>query len=284
MVSRRSVARFLTGPEEWNRRRLQILLGVAVLVVVAVAAGMVWSVIALLHGGPTEAASNDQDSPTSRTRDGSVPEAASVGAAEPGPLSAEHTGTIQLPQPATVGAAQVGTGLPRSVAGAIAQLVAIDQRAIGSASVVVAQDVITSWAAPGGPTSASWSGVEAVQTLLESAGLPANGAGGSGGLVVQLDPAMGLVRDSSDGSAGTTPGAAEVTAATAATVCVDFVLTATPDGGQPSQIAVADCQHMTWRDGRWIIGAGPEATATASLWPGTQVSYDAGYEWLEVRP
>ena len=40
MSARTSVARMLAGPEEWNRRRLQVLLGVAVLVVIAVVAYM----------------------------------------------------------------------------------------------------------------------------------------------------------------------------------------------------------------------------------------------------
>ena len=99
--------------------------------------------------------------------------------------------------------------------------------------------------------------------LLESAGLAANG---STDLALQLDPAMGLILDQQP------------------TVCVDFVLTATVRGAQPDRIAVADCQHMTWRDDRWLIAPGEEAAPTPSLWPGTQASYDAGYQWLQVDP
>ena len=68
------------------------------------------------------------------------------------------------------------------------------------------------------------------------------------------------------------------------TVCVDFILTASVRGGQPDRIAVADCQRMTWQDGRWVIAPGPEAPPTPSLWPGSQASYDVGYQWLEVEP
>jgi hypothetical protein len=131
---------------------------------------------------------------------------------------------------------------------------------------VTAQDVIAAWAAPGGPSPESWSGVAAVQTLLESAGLPANGASD---LVVQLDPAMGLIQDTGTGTA---------------TVCVDFILTATVGASQPDRIAAADCQHLIWTAGRWVIGPGAEPVPTPSLWPGTQASYDAGYQWLEVLP
>ena len=94
--------------------------------------------------------------------------------------------------------------------------------------MVTAQDVIAAWAAPGGPSAESWSGVAAVQTLLEAAGLPANG---STDLAIQLEPAMGLVQDAGTGTA---------------TVCVDFILTARVAGKQPDRVAAADCQHMTW--------------------------------------
>jgi hypothetical protein len=162
-----------------------------------------------------------------------------------------------------MGETQVGTGFPKSAQGALAQLIAIDRRAIESASVVIAQDVISAWAAPDGPTPETWSGVTAVQTLLESVDLSANG---STDLAIQLDPAMGLILDQ------------------APTVCVDFILTATVRGGEPDRIAVADCQHMTWQVDRWVIASGEEAESTPSLWPGTQASYDVGYQWLEVEP
>lgn len=148
----------------------------------------------------------------------------------------------------------------------MAQLIAIDQRAIGSGSLVTAQDVITAWAEPGGPTAETWSVVAAVRMLLESAGLPANG---SGDMVISLDPQMGFIRD-------TTP---ERT-----TACVDFILSVSVRNAEPTQIAAADCQHMTWQGDRWVIGPGPEPDQSPSLWPGTQESYDAGYLWLEVQP
>jgi hypothetical protein len=249
----------LSGPDEWNRRRLQVLLVVAVAVMAAVVAGIVWSIIELLQTGHgATRAENVAGAPQDQDW-GST----SVDAAQPGTLSRASTGVIHIPQPRSLGEAQVGTGFPKSTEGALAQLIAIDRRAIESGSVVTAQDVIAAWAAPGGPTPDSWSGVAAVQSLLESAGLPANG---STELAIQLEPAMGLVQDE-------TP-----------TVCVDFILTVTVRGGQPARIAAADCQHMTWLGDRWVIAAGDEAAATPSLWPGTQASYDAGYEWLEVEP
>ena len=53
-----------------------------------------------------------------------------------------------------------------------------------------------------------------------------------------------------------------------------------------AQVAAADCQRMVWQDdatgGRWVIGPGEEPAEAPSLWPGTQASFDAGYQWLEV--
>ena len=234
------------------------------LVVVAVVAGIVWSVIELLGAGATPHSPSAESG--TAARDSAAARATSIDEAQPGPLSTGPTGTIRIPQPSKLGEAQVGTGFPPSAEGALAQLIAIDRRAIESASVVTAQDVIAAWAAPGGPSAESWSGVAAVQTLLEAAGLPANG---STDLAIQLEPAMGLVQDAGTGMA---------------TVCVDFILTASVAGNQPDRVAAADCQHMTWHGDSWTIAPGQEAEPTPSLWPGTQASYDAGYQWLEFLP
>lgn len=259
MPARIKVARMLSGPEEWSRRRLQLLLAVAVAVMAAVMGGIVWSVVELVQADSGSAHMEDAEGAAAEEAWGP----ASVDGAQPGTLSSGSTGVIHIPQPRSLGEAQVATGFPKSSEGALAQLIAIDRRAIESGSVVTAQDVIDAWAAPGGPTPTTWSGVAAVQSLLESAGLPANG---STELAIQLQPAMGLVQDE-------TP-----------TACVDFILSVTVRGGEPARIAVADCQRMTWTGDRWLIAAGEEATPTPSLWPGSQASYDAGYQWLEVEP
>jgi hypothetical protein len=264
MSARTSVARMLAGPEEWSRRRLQVLLGAAVLVVVAVVAGTVWSVIELLGAGATPHSPRPESG--NAASDSAAARATSIDAAQPGPLSTGHAGTVRIPQPSRLGGAQVGTGFPPTAEGALAQLIAIDRRAIESGSVVTAQDVIAAWAVPGGPSAVSWSGVAAVQTLLGAGGLPANG---STDLAIQLEPSMGLVQDTGTGTA---------------TVCIDFILTASVAGNQPDRVAAADCQHMTWRGDHWAIASGEEAEPTPSLWPGTQASYDAGYRWLEFLP
>jgi hypothetical protein len=259
MHARIRAARMLSAPDEWSRRRLQVILAVAVAVVAAVVGGIVWSVVELVQADTGSAHAEDAEGVTAERTSGPI----SVNGAQPGTLSSGSTGVIHIPQPRSLGEAQVATGFPKSTEGALAQLIAIDRRAIESGSVVTAQDVIAAWADPGGPTPTTWSGVAAVQSLLESAGLPANG---STELAIQLEPAMGLVQDE-------TP-----------TVCVDFILSVTVRGGEPARIAVADCQRMAWTGVRWVIAAGDEATPTPSLWPGSQASYDAGYQWLKVEP
>ncbi|MGH3444664.1 MAG: hypothetical protein ACRDPB_04760, partial [Nocardioidaceae bacterium] len=164
---------------------------------VAVLGGGVWSVRSMLgadHGHQhtgSEAAAVDPSggvaSPQDRLAAAPLPQA-NLQDAQPGPLSTGSTGTITIPQPRTLGAGQVQTGFPHTARGALAQLIAIDQRALQSGSVVTAQDVIAGWAAPGGPTSRTWSGVRAVAALLSAAGLPGDG---SADLAIRLQPAMG---------------------------------------------------------------------------------------------
>lgn len=259
MPARVAVARMLSAPDQWSRRRLQVLLAVAVAVIAGVVIGIVWSVIELVQGdhGSAHAENAERTAPEQLRGD------SAVDGSQPSALSRGSTAVIHIPQPRSLGQAQVATGFPRSTEGALAQMIAIDRRAIESESVVTAQDVIAAWAEPGGPARDSWSGVAAVQSLLESAGLPANG---STELAIRLEPAMGLVQDE-------TP-----------TVCVDFILSVTVRGREPARIAVADCQRMTWTGDRWVIARGDEATPTPSLWPGSQASYDAGYQWVEVEP
>jgi len=264
MPARLTVARMLAAPEQWNRRKLQVLLGAGAVVVLAVLVGIVWSVTELL------ARDGDVDSTADVSTDDALvtigADEATLEDAQPGPLATSRTGAIRVPQPTKLGQNQVATGFPPTPEGAMAQLIAIDQRAIQSVSVVTAQDVIDSWAAPGGPTAETWSGVEAVRTLLESAGLPASG---STEMAVELRPAMGFILTAQPH---------------AVTPCVDFVLTVTVTGAESSRIAVADCQHMLWSDGHWVVAPGMEPDPAPSLWPGTQASYDAGYLWLEVLP
>jgi hypothetical protein len=275
-LSGRTLRAAVVNPQaEWTRRKLQVLLGVGVGVVLAMVAGVVWSVVNVLTAASTgdgagDGAGADGSGQSEQDQLANKPlPAAQLEAAQPGSLSSGKTGTLRIPAPMQVGPAAVATGFPHTPEGALAQLAAIDTTALTSASVRVAQEVITAWAASGGPTSENWSGVKAVAALLESAGMSSDGAGS---LTIGAEPKMGFLKG--------TVGEDFVIP------CIDFIVTATTTTGQSQQVAAADCQRMLWEDnaagGRWVIGPGEEPAAAPSLWPGSQESFDAGYEWLEV--
>jgi hypothetical protein len=256
--------------QQWTRRKLQVLFAVAVVVVLALVGGGVWSMVSMSGSDPSSVTERAllPGGETAQDQLASEPlSPASLEQAQPGTLSTGRTGTLQIPAPTRIGAANVPSGFAHTPEGALAQLIAIDQTAIAPASVKTAQLVIDNWAGPGGPTSATWSGVKAVATLLSSAALPADG---SGGLTVTLEPAMGFIK----GSVGVD---FEIP-------CVDFVITASMQGAAAQRIAAVDCQRMVWSEDRWVVGPGKEPAPAPSLWPGTQESFDAGYQWLEVAP
>lgn len=257
------------APEPWGRRRVQLLLAMSVVVGLVIVGFGVWSVFAGIHG-PSSAGSMAGSGHVERelSAEDAVAESpmrsADLQQALAGPLEAASHASIALPAARRAGEVGVPTGFPKTPEGALAQLVEVDRRAMESASVVTAQQVVTAWAEPGGPTARSWSGVRAVAQLLSSAGLPADGADE---LVVELRPAMGLIKGGV-GDSYVVP-------------CVDFVLTVSVTGEAPQRVAVADCQRMRWVGERWVIGAGAEPAPAPSIWPGTAASHTAGYRWLE---
>ncbi len=130
-----------------------------------------------------------------------------------------------------------------------------------TASLSGVREVIGGWAAPGGPTGQSWTGVHGMATLLESAGLSGSG---SPQLVILVRPSMGLIK-------GTFGDDFVV-------VCVDYEFTVTLN--RTARVAIADCQRMVWDAGRWLIGPGPEPAPGPSVWPGTDLAIEVGYQDL----
>ncbi len=186
---------------------------------------------------------------------------ASASDAQPSVMSTRDPGSILLPRSTTVGPAGVPAGFAHTPAGAMAQLASIDKTALDAASLDGARSVIEHWAAPGGPTAATWSGVKALADFLSAAGLS---AGKSPGLVLSATPLMGMVK-ASDGPDWLV-------------ACVDFEVDATL--ARTARVAVADCQRMTWQAERWVIGPGAEPAPAPSTWPGTDAAIDAGYKEL----
>ena len=267
---------------QWSRRRLLALLAMAALTVTALVAGLVLAVVQAVdpttmgdeprnggsasnEAGSAAAAVSSAPVSSAEARDAlaarpmpTVPESAS----RPAPVSDRDPGSpILLPRATNVGPAGVPTGFPQTAEGALAQLAAIDESALQSGSLPGARAVIASWAMPGGPTTTSWSGVRAMRSLLNAAGLS---SGGSAQLAVALTPLMGQIKG--------TVGPDFVVP------CVNFELAVTLQ--QTARYATADCQRMVWHRDRWMIGPGDEAAQPPSVWPGTDLAIDVGYRDL----
>ncbi len=296
MLSRRRRARSAVPTETaravvWTREKMLALLAGAVVLAVVFALGLVLAVVQVLHGpdstgagspvagGPGNQPAADRDSvgagqpaePASGTsvrarQDALVARpmmAAPPTAARPSPVSLADPGPpLVLPRSTRSGPAGVPTGFDQSPPGALAQLAAIDESALSSGSLTGAREVITGWAAPGGPSVTSWSGVHAMAGLLDAAKVP---AAGSVSMAVNATALMGQVKG--------TVGEDFVV------VCVDLQLEVTMTS--TARGAAADCQRMLWSAGRWLIGPGPEPAQAPSIWPGTDLAISAG--WRDLR-
>jgi hypothetical protein len=189
-------------------------------------------------------------------------------ASHPSAVAATSPGApIALPTATRVGPDAVPTGYPHTAEGALAQLAAIDQVAMQSGSVGTARDLIDHWALPGGPTGSTWSGVQALESLLTDAA-----SSNTGQLAIVLTPLMGEIK----GTVGPN----------FVIPCVDFELDVTV--AQTARGAVADCQRMVWQPdanagpagGRWMVGPGAEPAAPPSVWPDTDMAISVGYRDL----
>jgi hypothetical protein len=171
--------------------------------------------------------------------------------------------SIVLPAATRVGPAGVPTGYPHTPEGAMAQLAAIDQVALQSGSLGTARELIARWAMPDGPNAATWSGVQALTTLLTD-----TQTAGTAQLAIVLTPLMGQVKG--------TVGPDFVVP------CIDFELDVTL--AQTARGAVADCQRMVWQSegkgGRWMVGPGSEPATPPSVWPDTDLAISVGYHDL----
>jgi len=295
------------APVVWSREKMLALLAAGVAAVLLVVAGLVLAVASALRSGgsgsslsrtaaggaSTRGASGDSADSAPTTLDARSPDALAGAPMQMVPDSASHPSALSLHQPPAplplptstrMGPAGVPTGFPRTTAGALGQLAAIDGTALSSASMSGVRDVIAGWAVPGGPTTSSWSGVTAMATLLNAvqrAGDSNNdvtssvpGSPGGGQLVVVASPLMGLVKGSLPAGSGTAGGPAPQFVVPCLDIELDVTANSTARG------ASSDCQRMVWTDGRWMIGAGPEPAPAPSVWPGTDLAYSVGYRDL----
>lgn len=253
--------------EKWTQRRLLALLIAVGLIGVLLLMGLGLAVHRTLTAGGEHMGTAHNPAKTWDPRDELAARPlppADAYAWHPGQLSTARSGVLTLPTARHLGEAGVATGFPKTPEGALAQLIAIDQAALQSASIPAAQAVIEAWAVEGGPTPENWSGVRAVADLLQAAGLPMSG---SPTLTVSASPEMGLIKGTI-GSEYVVP-------------CVNFAVTATL--AETAQVAAADCQRMQWTDGRWMVGAGTEPAQPPAVWPGTDAAHKVGYRVLRYE-
>lgn len=326
MIGRRRISRtsnlgIRSAPTVWSRHKLLAMLTGAAAMVVLLVVGLVLAVVHAVrpggnpadslagkpHGavgtGTVQSVSGDRvdpqtgqsdspaDSPTLRDQLArrplpAVPESAS----HPSAVSLADPGAPWLLPAATrTGPAGVPTGFGQTPQGAMAQLAAIDTAALSSASLAGARAVITGWAAPGGPTTSSWSVIRAIAALLSETDL----SGGTHQLAVLPTPLMGLIKGSLRANPAGTPGTAGSGGSgrpVFVVPCVDFELDVTVTS--TARGAAADCQRMVWTTdnassggaggagGRWLIGPGPEPAAGPSVWPDTDLAITVGYRDL----
>ena len=258
----------------WGRGRLLAVLGGAVAAVLLLVAGLALAVYYAVHpadrsggAGATPAVPAPPGPGGVRARQDALAAAPmpslGLAAALPAPVTTRSPGILVLPTAAGAGPAGVPTGFPRTPEGALAQLAALDRVALQSGTLDGVRAVIAGWAAPGGPTPQSWSGVAAMAAFLSAAGLS---GGGSPQLAVVATPLMGLIKGQV-GDDFVVP-------------CVDFEVDATLQ--QTQRVAVAHCQRMVWRDRRWVIGPGAEPARAPAAWPDTEAALRVGYRDLRA--
>jgi hypothetical protein len=280
MLTRTRPAPATDRPGEWSRGRLIAALMLLLLIVLSLASGVVLWIWLRFHptstaagtvvvgdesvGAPAPGLSGGPGDQVQARRDAlaAAPMAKSdLRAAQPSTLSVRDPGAIVLPASTSTGPIGIPSGFPRTSEGALAQLAAIDADLLNTASVDHARQLITAWAAPGGPTAQSWTGVQAIAGFLSAAKL--SPAGGSG-LAIRATPLMGMIK-ATDGPDW-------------AVVCVDLEVDATLKAS--GQVAVADCERMAWDGARWVIGPGAEPAPGPSIWPGTDAAIDSGWKAL----
>ena len=255
----------------WGRRRLLAALSGAALLAAALLAGLAFVVVdavtdpdsaspvqvsspALPAAGPVR---RDQVAATPMLRVDPADARAGTPAATPGRA-------IAVPPATRAGPAGVPTGYPRTSAGAVGQLAAIDATVLTGMSLDRTRQLHHGWALPGAPAVEQWVMTENVRAFLAAAGPAA--LVGAPPAVVAL-PVGGQVKG--------TDGPNWVVA------CVLLRVDATI--ARTASIAYGHCERMQWHGGRWQIAPGTQPATAPSTWPGTEQAASAGWlAWAET--
>ena len=238
----------------WGRRQLLATLTGAALLAAALLAGLAFVVIdAVTDPAPATPAqvplmASPAAAPGWRDQVAAAPMLrVAPAAAREGTPAATPGRAIAVPPATREGPAGVPTGYPRTSAGAVGQLAAIDTTVLTGMSLERTRQVHRGWALPGAPDVGQWVMTENVRAFLAAAGPAA-----APPAVVAI-PAAGQVKG--------TDGPNWVVA------CVLLRVDATI--ARTASIAYGHCERMQWHEDRWQIAPGTQP-ATA---PSTSVSY-----------
>ena len=245
-----------TAPEAagWGRRRLLLVLAGAASVAICLLAGLVYGVAASLADTATPSAAHPSSvaassGPVWRDRIAAAPMLkVGAAAARGGAPATTADQTIQVPPATTEGAAGVPTGYPRTPAGAVGQLAAIDSAVVAGMSVEHTTAVYDSWSLPGAPPAGGWVMTGNVRAFLAA-------AAGVSGPVVTATPVAAQVKG--------TDGQDWVLA------CVLLRLDAV--AASSASVAYGHCEPMKWHDHRWQIAPGTRPAPAPSTWLGTDL-------------
>lgn len=170
--------------------------------------------------------------------------------------------TIDIPLVDQIGEEGIPTGYPKTPEGAVGQLGEILVSVLGSMDLTHAQRVQQSWFEDPTSSAGSWPVLGLIQSFLTAGRMP---AGLETGASLTVIPSAGQVKGS-DGDGWHV-------------VCVLVEITYT--FRDQAHLAYGHCERMTWREDRWLVGAGAHPVPGPSTWPGTELAVEAG--WLTWR-
>ncbi|MGG5258658.1 hypothetical protein [Phycicoccus avicenniae] len=180
-----------------------------------------------------------------------------AGLGSPGPAA------MTVPAPTRLGPAGVPTGYPRTPAGAVGQLAAIDATVLTTMAVQRAGQVHAAWALPGAPPVTDWMIARNVDAFLTAA---------AAGPAAGTDPAVTV-----------TPIAAQVKGVDGpdwVLACVLLRVRATL--ATTASILYGHCERMAWHEGRWQIAPGAAPPPIPTNRPGEPVAVGSGWRpWAE---
>jgi hypothetical protein len=258
----------------WDRRRLLTVLAVGLAAGLLLLAGLGYAAyLAAGSAGPPGPGQATGGLGAARTGEDRRDEIAAAPMLRVDPAASRGTAPAPVPGPlltvppaTTAGPVRVPSGFPRTPAGAVGQLAAIETTVLQAMSIPVAHRVHRAWALPGGAGPGGWELTRNVQAFLGAAGMGA-----------ELDLAATVIATPAAGQVKGTDGPDW----TLACVLLEVQATITTRAA----IGYGHCERMQWHAGRWMIGPGAPPATAPSTWPGSELSVRAGWRtWAQQGP